>query len=95
MAYCKYLKKFEWQNLIQTCIKLLTTFHWFSNIQKNEENILLFVIEKELLIIYNFDLTQIFDFNLTYKIYINWLQSRDVEAEAEAMKAIKFLWKRK
>ena len=45
-AYCNYLQKFEWQNFIQTSIKLFNTFYWFSNIQENEEKNLLFAFEK-------------------------------------------------
>ena len=55
VACCNYLQKLEQQNFIQTCIKVLITFHWFSNIQKNEEKNLLFAFEKEFLITYNFD----------------------------------------
>ena len=36
---------------------------------------LLFAFKKFFLIAYNFDLTQNFDFILTYKIYLNQLQS--------------------
>ena len=53
MTYDNYLQKFESQNFIKTCIKLLMKFHWRSNIQKNEEKIKDF--EKEFLITNNFD----------------------------------------
>ena len=54
-AYYNYLQKFKYQNLIQTCIKLLITFHWFSNTKKNEETNLFFAFEQEFLITYNSD----------------------------------------
>ena len=36
---CNYVLKFEKQNFIPTCMKLLITFYWFSNIQENEEEL--------------------------------------------------------